>query len=178
MRRRAWTAAAVAALVVALLGFTLAACGSSGGGGGSSSATPTTSGPVTGGTLMVNFDGEPTGLDPAHAWEVESWSIERLFYETFLTYAAKPGDAGTQFATELATEIPTTANGDISADGKTYTFHLRQGVKFAAPVSREMTAQDFKYSFQRMLRESEAPTFFYTGVVGAQDYIDKKVNDV
>ncbi len=70
------------------------------------------------------------------------------------------------------------ANGGISADGKTYIFHLRQGVKFAAPVSREVTAQDFKYSFQRMLRESEAPTFFYTGVVGAQDYIDKKVNDV
>ena len=177
MRHRTWAAAAVAALVLALLGVTLAACGG-GGGGGSSSATPTTSGPVTGGTLMVNFDGEPTGLDPTHAWEVESWSIERLFYETFLTYVSKPGDAGTQFATELATEIPTTANGGISADGKTYTFHLRHGVMFAAPVSREVTAQDFKYSFQRMLRETEAPTFFYTGVVGAQDYIDKKVNDV
>jgi oligopeptide transport system substrate-binding protein len=177
MRRSTWTAVAVAALVLALLGFTLAACGG-GGGGGSSSATPTASGPVTGGTLNVGFDGEPTGLDPAHAWEVESWSIERMVYETFLTYVAKPGDAGAQLAPELATEVPTVANGGISADGKTYTFHLRQGVKFAPPISREMTAQDFKYSFQRMLRESEAPTFFYAGVLGAQDYIDKKVNDV
>ena len=30
----------------------------------------------------------------------------------------------------LATEIPTVANGGISADGMTYTFKIRQGVKF------------------------------------------------
>ena len=44
-----------------------------------------------------------------------------------------------------------TANGGITNGGKTYIFHLRQGIKFAPPVNREVTAQDFKYSFERMM---------------------------
>jgi peptide/nickel transport system substrate-binding protein len=32
---------------------------------------------------------------------------------------------------ELATEVPTKANGGVSADGRTVTYHLRKGVKWA-----------------------------------------------
>ena len=166
----------IAALVMVLaLAVGLAACG----GSTSSSSSPSSSGPKSGGTLNVTFQGEPTGLDPAIAWEVESWSIERLTYQTFLTYASKSGEAGTQLVPDLATEVPTAANGGISADGKVYTFHLKHGVKFAPPISTEVTAADFKWSFQRMLRQPLAPaTFFYTGIVGAQDYLDNKANTV
>ena len=62
--------------------------------------------PVKGGTLTVTYQGEPTELDPAIAWEVTSWSIERLTYQTFLTYASEPGEAGTQLVPDLATEVP------------------------------------------------------------------------
>ena len=42
-----------------------------------------------------------------------------------------------------------------------------------------MTADDFKYSFERMLRVPLAPaTYFYMGVVGAQAYYDKKADTV
>ncbi|GAC1521759.1 MAG: hypothetical protein NVS2B8_02130 [Vulcanimicrobiaceae bacterium] len=46
---------------------------------------------------------------------------------------------------ELATVVPTKANGGVSADGKTITYHLRRNVKWAdgAPFS----AQDVKFSF-------------------------------
>ena len=64
---------------------------------------------------------------------------------------SEPGEAGTELVPDLATEVPT-PNGGISADGKTYTFQLRQGVKFQPPVSREVTAADFKWSFERMMR--------------------------
>jgi oligopeptide transport system substrate-binding protein len=38
-------------------------------------------------------------------------------------------------------------------------------------VNREVTAEDFKYSFERMMRLPRAPaTYFYTGVVGAAAY--------
>ena len=165
---------ALIALLALVLG--LAACGGSGNSGGGS--TPS-SGPVKGGTLTVTFQGEPTELDPAIAWEVTSWGIERLTYETFLTYASEPGEPGTKLVPSLATEVPSAENGGISADGKVYTFNLRKGVKFAPPVDREVTAKDFKYSFERMMVEPLAPaTFFYTGIVGAQDFIDGKAKEI
>jgi peptide/nickel transport system substrate-binding protein len=47
---------------------------------------------------------------------------------------------------ELATEIPTKANGGISADGRTITWHLRHGVKWSdgAPFS----SADVTYTFR------------------------------
>jgi len=175
-RTKIWMAVALVALLALALG--LAACGGSSGssttGGGAASGTP-----VKGGTLTVSYQGEPTGLDPAIAWENESFAIERLTYQTFLTYASKSGQAGTQLVPDLATQVPTAANGGISPDGKVYTFHLKKGIKFAPPISTEVTANDFKWSFERMMKAPLAPaTFFYTGIVGAQGFIDGKANNV
>ncbi len=176
MRTRRWMVVLAALLAVAALAAGLTACGSESGGG---DGGDTSSEPVQGGTLNVAFQGEPTELDPAIAWEVESWAIERLCYQTFLNYASKTGEPGTELIPELATEVPSAENGGISEDGTVYTFKLRQGVTFAAPVSREVTAEDFKYSFERMMSEPLAPaTFFYTGIVGAQDFIDGKAKEV
>ncbi len=164
--------AVLALAVLAALVLGIAACGGS-------SATGSNSTPVKGGTLTVTFQGEPTGLDPAIAWEIESWSIERLTYQTFLTYASKPSDAGTQLVPELATEVPTVANGGITANGTVYTFHIRHGVRFAPPVNRVVTAADFKWSFERMMKQPLAPaTYFYTGIVGAQDFLDGKARHI
>ena len=86
-----------------------------------------------------------------------------MIFNGLVKYASRSGEAGTQIVPDLAEAMPT-----ISADAKTYTFKLRQGVKFAAPVSREVTADDFKWSFERMMRLPKAPaTFFYEGIVGA-----------
>ena len=166
-------------LLVALV-LSLAACGGSDSNDtASAGGSDANAAPVMGGTLTVTYEGEPTELDPAIAWEVTSWGIERLTYQGLLTYVPKPGTAGAQLIPELATELPSAANGGISADGKVYTFKLRPGVKFAPPVDREVTAQDFKYSFERMMVEPLAPaTFFYTGVVGAQDFIDGKAKEI
>jgi len=176
MKGRRSAVGVLALLLLAALVLGLAACGgsSSSGGGGAASTTP-----VKGGTLTVTFQGEPTELDPAVAWELTSWGIMRLTYQGLLTYVPKPGAAGAELAPELATEVPSAANGGISADAKTYTFHIRKGVKFAPPVDREVIAQDFKYSFERMMKEPLAPaTYFYTGVVGAQDFIDGKAKEI
>ena len=171
MKGRRSAGGVLALLLLAALVLGIAACGGSGASGGGS--TPS-SGPVKGGTLTVTFQGEPTELDPAIAWEVESWSIERLTYQTFLTYASDPGEAGTQLVPDLATEVPTAANGGISADGKVYTFKLRQGIKFAPPVDRECVASDFRYSFERMMKEPLAPaTFFYTCLLYTSDAADE-----
>ena len=122
---------------------------------------------------------EPSSLDPAVAWNVIDWQIEHAIYQGMLQYAAKPGDAGNELVPCLATEVPSVQNGGISADGLTYTFHLRKGAKFQPPVNREVTAQDFKYSFERMMSSPRAPaTSFYMGVVGADEFMDKKAPEI
>jgi ABC-type transport system substrate-binding protein len=54
---------------------------------------------------------------------------------------------------ELATKIPTLANGGISSDGKNYTFEIRTGVTFhdGAP----MNGTDVIYSIERVLRMND-----------------------
>jgi len=47
---------------------------------------------------------------------------------------------------------------ETSEDGRTYTFHLRKGVKFQKGYG-EVTAEDFKYSFERLVDpKEEAPS--------------------
>jgi dipeptide transport system substrate-binding protein len=55
---------------------------------------------------------------------------------------------------------------DVSADGKTYTFHLRQGVKWQTTKdfkpTREFNADDVVFSFERQLDKNNS----YHGVSG------------
>jgi len=176
-KRSAAATIAGAALVLALA-LGLAACGGSSG-GGSTSPSSSSDQPKQGGTLTLSYLTEPSSLDPAIAWNVIDWQIEHDIYQGFLRYAPKSGEAGTQLIPALATEVPSAANGGISADGKTYTFHLRKGVKFQPPVSREVTAADFKYSFERMMGSPRAPaTSFYMGVVGADQFVAHKATEI
>ncbi|WP_225771830.1 ABC transporter substrate-binding protein [Pseudomonas sp. Marseille-Q5115] len=78
---------------------------------------------------------------------------------------------------------------DISEDGKTYTFHLRQGVKFHTTdyfkPSREFTADDVVWSFQRQLdpkhpwHEKSSMGFPYFEAMGFKDLLKNvsKVDD-
>jgi len=168
--------AASAVLVVAAVAFALAACGGDGGEGDGGTTSDT---PKQGGSLTLSFLAEPSSLDPAIAWNVIDWQIEHEIFEGLLRYTAKPGTAGNKLEPALATEVPSVENGGISEDGLVYTFHLREGVKFQPPVDREVTAADFKYSFERMMKEPLAPaTFFYTGIKGAQDFMDGKADEI
>ena len=163
MTRRSITGGAVATAAVLglalILALGLAACGTATSDGGGSSPTSSSDQPRQGGTLVLSYLTEPSSLDPAVAWNVIDWQIEHDIYQGFLQYAHESGEAGTELIPCLATEVPSTENGGISADGKTYTFHLRKGVMFQPPVSREMTAADFKYSFERMMSEPRAPGY-------------------
>ena len=172
-------AAAAAVLALALvLAVGLAGCGSSED-GGSSPAAASDDQPKQGGTLTLAYLTEPSSLDPAVAWNVIDWQIEHDIYQGLLQYAHAAGAAGAKLVPCLATEVPSIENGGISPDGKVYTFHLREGVKFQPPVNREVTAQDFKYSFERMLSEPRCPaTYFYEGIVGASKFIKGKSDEV
>ena len=137
----------------------LAACGT-GGNNGSSGGSP-----VYGGTLTISFKDDLKTLDPAIGYDTDSWAIERQIYNGLLDYKGFT----TQLQPDIAAEMP-----KISADGKTYTFKLKHGVKFSN--GREVTADDFKYSWQRMLDPAtQGPMTggpFWGSVHGAQDFFN------
>jgi peptide/nickel transport system substrate-binding protein len=95
--------------------------------------------------VQVTFGG-PETLDPALCYETSGGSIIQNVYDTLIFYNKEnPND----FVPQLATEVPTVENGGISADGKTITFKIREGVKFHDGT--EMTPTDVAFSFQRGL---------------------------
>jgi oligopeptide transport system substrate-binding protein len=175
MRRHHWGMFALVLVVVLVAAAAGAGCGSSGGGGTGTATNPSPSGsPQYGGMLTIAFQTEPSSLDPAIAWELTGTTIEQSVFNTLLAYAPKPGMAGTELIPSLATEVPQPTN-----DGTTYVFHLRQGVMFHPPVSREMTADDVKYSFERMMKLPLAPaTYFYIGVKGAEEFQAGKAKEI
>ncbi|MDP2726461.1 MAG: peptide ABC transporter substrate-binding protein, partial [Dehalococcoidia bacterium] len=70
----------------------------------------------------------------------------------------------------VAKEVPSVANGGISADGKTYTLKLRNDVKWSD--GKDVTAKDFEYSVKRMLDPKLAADYasFYYTIVGAEEF--------
>jgi oligopeptide transport system substrate-binding protein len=76
-----------------------------------------------------------------------------------------------------ATDIPTVANGGISADGKTYTFKLNPAVTWSD--GKKVTANDYEYSIKRMLSPQLAAEYasFYFDIAGAADYYSANATD-
>ena len=122
--------------------------GSEGDGGGAAAGET----PKAGGTISIAFQAEPVTLDPAISWDVAGWTVEDSIFNALYRYAPKPGAEGTELIPDLAAEMP-----EISEDGTTYTIKLRPDAKFAPPVDRAVTAEDVKYSFERMMTVAALP---------------------
>ncbi len=94
-----------------------------------------------------------SSLDPAYARnQANVWAVTQLYSGLF----------------ELSNDMYTVPNlvdtWDISGDGKTYVFHLKKGVHFhdhevfADGKGRELKAEDFVYSFKRIVDPKTAST--------------------
>jgi len=152
--RKLQAALVVVALVVVAMSF--ASCGDSGG--------------KEGGTLKVSFAAYPE-LDPQLSYTAEGWSTIYNVYIPLLTYAHAEGTDGSEVIPGLAEDLPETSNG-----GKTYTLTLRQGLKYSdgAPVK----ASDFKSSIERLFEVESGAVPFYTDIVGAEDFLEEKADEV
>jgi peptide/nickel transport system substrate-binding protein len=64
------------------------------------------------------------------------------------SYMVVANDRG-QLEGDLATEVPTLQNGGISKDGKTYTYHLRHGLRWQD--GKPLTSADVKFSWQAVI---------------------------
>ncbi|MEO6774656.1 MAG: ABC transporter substrate-binding protein [Kofleriaceae bacterium] len=121
--------------------------------------------PIDGGTLHYATKDSVRTLDPAIEFdEVSSYAVHALF-DTLVDYApAVRGDlaSGHDLVPHLA------ARYEVSPDGLTYHFWLRDGVTFSdgTPV----VAADFAFAFDRVLAMPASPfAAFLDDVVGARD---------
>ncbi|MFN7104797.1 MAG: ABC transporter substrate-binding protein, partial [Pseudorhizobium sp.] len=99
--------------------------------------------------LVVGQIAEPKSLDPHTVTATNDFRILVNVYDGLVRF--KDGT--------LEIEPALAESWDISEDGKTYTFTLRQGVKFHD--GSDFTAEAVKFNFDRMLKEDHP--FYNTG---------------
>jgi peptide/nickel transport system substrate-binding protein len=107
------------------------------------SSRASTSGPpaVTGGILNMLGTGDVDYMDPNITYYSIGYLALRMWSRQLFTNPAINGKVTTTVP-DLATELPTTGNGGISADGKTYTVKISKGAKWDSSPARQVTAAD------------------------------------
>ena len=108
--------------------------------------------PVYGGAAKWHEVSNPPQLDPHMATDTTSARTALCMFDTLVTNS----NDGQKILPWLAEKW------DVSKDGRVWTFKLRKGVRFhktteggkpTANGGREVTADDWKWSFERMIRD-------------------------
>ena len=97
-------------------------------------------------TLIVAHAGEMQSLDPVYSYDGVTQGMMINVYDTLLKFS---GSSMTEFLPSVSEEVPSVENGLISADGLTYTFPIRKGIKFHDGT--ELTPEDVRYSILRFM---------------------------
>ncbi|WP_211465118.1 ABC transporter substrate-binding protein [Collimonas silvisoli] len=98
--------------------------------------------------LRYVFPAPETGFDPAITRDLYSALVVQSVFQTLFTY---------DYLARPAKLVPLTAESlpEVSADGMTYTIHLKKGIYFANDPAfngkkRELTMADYVYSYMRL----------------------------
>jgi len=123
--------------------------------------------PVQGGNYRRPLEFMPRTLDPALVADIYSVTIVQQLFDGLV-----------QFDQNLNVIPAISRSWRISHDGLLYTFFLREGVKFHN--GREVTAEDFVYSFSRILNpKTKSPAaHLLEKVGGSKEFQDGKTNYV
>jgi peptide/nickel transport system substrate-binding protein len=158
--------------VVAVLGIVAAACGGNDSTSSSSTATGSASGDLSGGTLkMALLSDFYSALDPQKEYSSVTWEYYRCcLLRTLMSYKGVPtADGGADVFPDLAAAVPET-----SADGLTWTFTLKPGIKYGDPFGDvDITAGDFIRALERTAdpaANTGGYSFYYSVIKGFDDY--------
>lgn len=156
------------AMAVTLAGSLLAACGKNNNNSDNGStpsnspeqsqaASPDNNKPL--GEFRFTLASEPPSLDPALMTDAQSSIVGSGLFDG-LTRLNSDGEPQPAVAKDW----------DVSADGKTYTFHLRDDAKWSN--GDPVTANDFVYEWKRILNPETAADYAYMlyYIVGAEAY--------
>jgi peptide/nickel transport system substrate-binding protein len=166
--------AAILALAVVACGGDDDEAGETGGGDTTASTEPT-----PGGTYRVDVETSfdfTADFDPTAEYTAVGWSFYNLIVRKLMSYNGTVGSAGNEVHPDLAADMP-----EISDDGLTYTFTLKDGIMFGPPVSREITSQDIKYAFDRLANPkigSFGYPLYYEVIEGFKEVEDGKAKSV
>ena len=116
-------------------------------------------------TLVVAsaFD-DIISLDPAEAFEISAGELMGNGYDRLLRYDVNDPS---KLLPDLAVKW------SASADGKTYSFELKPGVKFAS--GNALSAEDVVFSFHRAVLLDKTPAFILTQFGLSKDNVKDKV---
>jgi peptide/nickel transport system substrate-binding protein len=98
------------------------------------------------GVLRIGLAEEPDSLNPLFSHSASADAIAGLVYSFLLRY-----DATGNYLPDLATAVPSTSNGGISADGKSIVLHLRKGVRWSD--GRPLNATDWLFTYRAVLND-------------------------
>jgi len=172
--------------LVAVLALVGAACGGDDDGGGATGSTATggTGGEITpGGTFEAAMLSDVTaGFDPQKEYYAVAWAFYRCcLARTLMSYDPNDPDS-THLVPDLAAAAP-----EISADGLTWVFTIKDGITFGPPYEDvEITAQDFIRAFERMGTPEVAATYYFYyldtesqgGIVGFSDFYNGDADSI
>jgi len=123
---------------------------------------PEVAGAKKGGTLTVSYASAPSDMDPSAQFYQDSGAIMRRLTQRSLTsFVARDGKQ--VLVPDLATDL-----GKVSADGLTWTFTIKDGIKYSdgSPV----TAKDIAYAVKRSFAFTDTgPTYQVDFLKGGKD---------
>ncbi len=115
----------------------------------SAACTHVSRGPQSGSanTLTVAIQKEPIALNPLLLEGISAYTFSELLYTYLTNY-----DSSGHTVPDLAREVPSPQNGDVSPDGKRLTFHLRRTVRWqdGTPV----TSRDVVFTYHAVMSPS------------------------
>ena len=152
-----------------ILSLVLAGCGGQSASQPAPTADPAANAaPQKGGTIVVTYKDDLATLDPAIGYDATNWPAIKMVFDGLLDY-----DSGIALEPRIAEALP-----QVSADGLTYIFKIRKGVKFQN--GRELVADDVVYTITRVINpETGSPgAGFFMGINGAQEFVDGKAISV
>ncbi|WP_320066122.1 ABC transporter substrate-binding protein [Micromonospora sp. RTGN7] len=136
--------------------------------------------PRYGGTLRLVGPGGVDHIDTASAYYATSAQILRALSRQLFAYPATDDLSAPELSftpsPDLAVEIPTLDNGGLSADRRTVTVRLREGVLWDSTPPREVTAHDVVRGLKRLpnpVAGAGALPYFTSTIVGFREYCEQ-----
>jgi peptide/nickel transport system substrate-binding protein len=132
-----------------------------------------------GGTLRAGLESDvATAFNPQGEYYSVTWGFYHCcLARTLLSPEGVPSEeGGNELQPDLAAELP-----EVSDDGLTWTFTLKDGIQFGPPINREIVAEDFVSAITRLadpVASAEGYPFYYSIIDGFDAVTEGEADEI